>query len=55
MLAIAKKVQMCRNYIPLDNKLFNDHILIMVLLRPINCIAKFFRRSAENPGVKYRF
>ncbi len=44
-----KNIKICRCCIHLDNKLFNDHILIKVLLRPLKCIAKFFRGSAENP------
>jgi hypothetical protein len=45
---------MFRCYIPLDTKLFNDHILIKVLQRPLKCISNFFRGSADNPWVRYR-
>jgi hypothetical protein len=43
---------MFRCYIHLDNKLFNDHILIRVLQRHLKCIANF-ERVFENPGVNY--
>jgi hypothetical protein len=43
---------MFRCYIHLDNKLFNDHILIRVLLRHLKCIANF-ERVCGNPVVNY--
>jgi hypothetical protein len=45
---------MCRCYIHLDNKLFNDHILIRVLLRPLKSIAKLLRGCAKNPWVRHK-
>jgi hypothetical protein len=49
----GKKIQMFRCYINVDYKLFNDHIIFRVLLRPLKCIAILLRGSVENPWVRY--
>jgi hypothetical protein len=40
---------MLGRYIPLAKKLFNDHILISVFLRPLKCVAEYFKGFVENP------
>jgi hypothetical protein len=39
--------------IHLENKFFNDHILIRVILSPLKWFANFFRVSRENPWARY--